>query len=145
MDDLDAAMRCAFGRHWHHERCRRQSWRREPGWTLGDEHVQEDGAPILVRVERRRIGFVDRSLMTGPMGMNGAGGVVVGLVIVRMEMNQRRAQASDLNGEHQRERYRLTHDVANCTAHFQVISIPKKCMNTWRFGRFRAFCWGLRM
>jgi murein DD-endopeptidase MepM/ murein hydrolase activator NlpD len=30
-------------------------------------------------------------------------------------------------------------------SHFQVISIPKKCMNTWRVGRFLGFICGLRM
>lgn len=30
-------------------------------------------------------------------------------------------------------------------AYFQVISIPKKCTNTCRLGRFFAFCCGLRM
>jgi hypothetical protein len=29
--------------------------------------------------------------------------------------------------------------------YFQVISIPKKCTNTCRFGRFFGFCCGLRM
>lgn len=29
--------------------------------------------------------------------------------------------------------------------YFQVISMPKKWRNTWRFGRFFAFCCGLRM
>jgi len=30
-------------------------------------------------------------------------------------------------------------------SHFQVISIPKKCMKTCRVGRFFGFIWGLRM
>lgn len=30
-------------------------------------------------------------------------------------------------------------------AHFQVISIPKPCRNTWRAGRFFGFGCGLRM
>ena len=29
--------------------------------------------------------------------------------------------------------------------HFQVISMPKKCRNTCRAGRFLGFCCGLRM
>ena len=29
--------------------------------------------------------------------------------------------------------------------YFHVTSIPKKCMNTSRFGLFFGFCWGLRM
>lgn len=29
--------------------------------------------------------------------------------------------------------------------HFQVTSIPKKCMKTSRFGLFFGFCCGLRM
>ena len=29
--------------------------------------------------------------------------------------------------------------------YFQVISMPKKCMNTWRAGRFFGFGCGLRM
>jgi hypothetical protein len=34
---------------------------------------------------------------------------------------------------------------ALANGYFQVISIPKKCMNTWRVGLFFGFICGLRM
>jgi hypothetical protein len=38
-----------------------------------------------------------------------------------------------------------TPDSAMSTTHFHVISMPKKCMNTCRVGRFFGFICGLRM
>ena len=46
--------------------------------------------------------------------------------------------------QHSLQRARSSRPLENAD-YFHVISIPKKCTNTCRFGRFFGFCCGLRI